>query len=279
MIRVIQIAVLIVLCFLLISCTPKSDNNFPDNIKIKDLAPINVDGSPKTNKLKTINFDLQILEIPVENFSKLGEIRRILNVRPIKFNNYLAFSANSFSAYNGKFQTLRNVFDLLQIAGAKNITSMGIFLLDGGTDDVVIKKLAQIQTVSFNSLKGDEESVRVGPPGVIAMHIKAEKVTSLDDSAAVTICPFFISNTISQFNLINKQRDFPFTSTALQMNMVPGDFMLLVPERYISDQSTLSGVFFSNPDGNMFYTYDESKPPEHKPSFRVYLLTCIGMNI
>lgn len=272
---------LIAFVILLGCCTPKSDNNLPENIKIKDLAPTYNNGSPRPNVLKAINIDFHVLEIPEENFIKLGEIRRTLNIRPLKFNNYLAFSANSFSAYYGRNQTLSTVYDLLQIAGAQNVIRKAIMLADGESDNITIQQLPKMQTVSYSNLSGLEEAARVGP-GYIAMHISIEKTTSLDDAAKVTIFPIFTlmsTNTIPQFSLLDKLQDFPFTSAALQLNMTPGDFIFLAPERYITDQTTLAGLFFSNPYGSMFYNFEERKPPERKPSIRVYLLTCIGLNL
>ena len=280
MVRTIQIAILTLLGFLLTSCQPVSDNNLPDNINIKDLAPINPDGSPEFNKLKTLNLDLHILEVPVENFSKLDEIRRTLRIRPLKFNNYLAFSENSFSAYYGKNLTLSTVYGLLQIAGAQNVIRTAVMLPDGESDDVIIKQLPQIQTVSYSSLKGSQESARIGP-GYFAMHIGVVKSNALKDAATVTIFPIFTimsSNAISQLNQIEKERDFPFTSAALRLDMTPGDFIFLAPERLIIDQSTLCGLFFGNPFGSIFLDFNDRKPPERKPTVRVYVLTCVGLN-
>jgi hypothetical protein len=281
MIRIIYIAYFFMFFFSLTSCTPPSDNNFPGNIKIKDLAPISDNNSPQVNLLKTLNLDLQVLEIPEENFNKLGEIRRTLSIRPIKFNNFLAFSENSFSAYYGKNQTLRRVYDILKIAGAQNVTGTALLLPDGVSDDVPIKPLPQIQTVSYSSLKGSPEAARVGP-GFIAMHIMVEKANSIDDAATVTILPIFTvtkKSSIPELSLREKLRDFPFTSAALQLNMTPGDFIVLAPERLITDQTTLCGLFFSNPSGSMFLNVDEHTLPERKPSIRLYILTCVGLNL
>ena len=137
-----------------------------------------------------------------------------------------------------------------------------------------------MQLVSYSSLNGSPEAARVGP-GLITMHISVEKSNSLDEAGTVTILPMFTvisSNTIPELSMIEKQRDFPFTSAALQLDMTPGDFIFLASEKYISDQSILSGLFFSNPDGSMFINFDERKLPERKPSVRVYILTCVGLN-
>jgi hypothetical protein len=86
-------------------------------------------------------------------------------------------------------------------------------------------------------------------------------------------------NTIPELDYRAKLRDFSFTDAAVQLDMKPGDFIFLAPERYISDQSTLCGVFFSNPYGTLFTNVGENKTPERKPSFRIYLLRCVGLNL
>ena len=280
MVKDIEIGIFIVFCFLSGCRTPKSDNNLPENIKIEDLAPKYNDVSPRPNVIKAISIDLHVLEIPEENFNKLGEIRRTLNIKPLKFNNYLAFSANSFSAYYGKNQTLSTVYDLLQIAGAQSVIRNAIILADGESDDLGIQQLPRMQVVNYSNLSGVQEAVRIGP-GYIAMHINVEKSVTLDEAAIVTMFPIFTlmsTNTIPQFSLLDKLQDFPFTSAALQLNMTPGDFIFLAPERNINDQTTLAGIFFSNPEGSMFFNFEQNKPPERKPSIRVYLFTCVGMN-
>jgi hypothetical protein len=281
MIRIIQIAILTLPAFLLTSCVQTHGRApLPDNIKIKDLAPQNPDGSPEVNRLKTINLDLHILEIPVENFAKLDDIRRALSTGKLKFNNYLAFSENSFSAYYGKNQRLVTVYDLLQIAGAQNVTRVAIMLPDGDSDDVIIKQLPRTQTVSFSSISGSSEAARIGP-GVLAMHISVEKSDAIGDAGTVTILPIFTrmrTNTIPEYSLVEKMHDFVFTPAALRLDMTPGDFIFLAPERLITDQSTLCGLFFSNPYGSMFINPKDSKPLEHKETVRVYVLTCVGLN-
>jgi hypothetical protein len=279
--RTIHIAILILPVLLLTSCSHPSDNNITDHLKIKDLAPTNPDGTPEMNRLKTMNLDLQVLEIPTENFNKLNDIRRTLKIRPLQFYNYLAFSDNSFSAYYGQNQTLRTVYDLLGMAGAQNVTTSEIMLPDGESQDLTIVTLPQMQTVSFSGIEGSPEAARVGP-GAIVMHVSVKKTQSLDDAGTVTIYPMFTvmsSNTISELSMREKLRDFSFTSAALRLDMKPGDFIVLAPESLITDQSTLCGLFFCNPYGSMFMNFGEKKLPERKPSVRVYILTCVGMNL
>ncbi len=281
MIRTIHIAILILAALLLISCSHLSDNNVTENLKIKDLAPIKPDGSPEMNKLKTINLDLNVVEIPTENFNKLNEIRRALQIRPLQFNNYLAFSDNSFSAYYGQYQTLGIVYDSLVMAGAQNVKEAAIILAEDQSQDFIITPLPQMQKVSFSGIDGSSEVARVGP-GALVMHVTVKKTQSLDDAGTVTIYPMFTvmaANTISELSMREKSRDFSFTSAAMRLDMKPGDFIVLAPESLITDQNTLCGLFFSNPYGSMFMYPGQNKMPERKPSVRIYILTCVGMNL
>ena len=138
-----------------------------------------------------------------------------------------------------------------------------------------------MKIVSFSSIDGSPETARIGP-GTIAMHVSVEKSYSLDNSGKVTIFPIFTvmsTNTIPEISMMEKTRDFPFTSAALQLDMSPGDFIFMAPERLITDQTTLCGLFFSKPYDSLFLETGGRKPPERKQSVRVYLLTCVGVNL
>ena len=289
MIREIKIAVLVIFCCTLPGCQPKSDNNSIDNIKINDLAPVYRDGSPVNNVLKAISLDFHIIDVPAENFHKLDEIRRSLNIKPIKFNNYLAFSANSFSAYYGRNQKRRTVYDILEIAGAQHVINQGIILVDKQSNDIPIQQLGQMQAVYYRNLNGEKESARIGP-GNIVLHIAVKKAETFDNAAEVTIFPLFTrisGSSLSRYALMDKAQDFPFYAAAMQLNMIPGDFIFLAPEQYTDDQTSLSGLFFGNPMGSIFDDPDEQKLPTRretqdrtklKPSIKVYIITCVGLN-
>ena len=73
-------------------------------IKIGDLAPIDGAQQPKSAVLKTINFSVYTFEVPVDNMSLLEELWQLFVPYPkqLRFNNYEAFSANSFSVGMGQ---------------------------------------------------------------------------------------------------------------------------------------------------------------------------------
>ena len=281
MIRTFQIAVLCFIGFSLSGCdTPDGTPPIQDKPLINELGPKNPDGTPKKTFLKTINLDLHIYEIPADNIRELDEIRRILDIKSLQFINYIAFRANAFSVYFGQGQTWNTVNDQLIIAGAQTLTQIAIMLPNGETEDTIIKEITQPQVVYFTSIQDITEAVHI-EPGIIALRIKVENPPVLDGSCNLTACPVFTllkGNTIPELNERLRLRDFAFDAAAFRLNMKPGDFVFLAPEKYISDQFTLNGLFFSNPQGSIFFNKDIYKVPVRKPAVRVYLLTCVGVN-
>ena len=281
MVRTFQIAVLCLMGFSLFGCeTPESPSPIPDNTSINNLGPESPNGTAKKTFLKTINLDLHIYEIPADNISELDEIRRMLGTRSLQFTNPVAFRANAFSVYFGQGHTWNTVNDQLMIAGAQTYTQMAIMLPNGETEDTIIKEIPQPQVVYFTSKQDIKEAVHI-EPGIIALRIKVENPPVLDGTCNLTACPVFTllkGNTIPELNERLRLRDFAFEAAAFRLNMKPGDFVFLAPERYISDQFNLCGLFFSNPQGSIFFNKDTYKVPVRKPAVRVYLLTCVGVN-
>lgn len=279
MIRLIHIAMLICLFLSLVGCPAQEEKSLWDQTKIDDLAPQNSDGQPQNKTLQTINFDLHIYEVPADNIRKIDEIRRTLDTRPFRFNSQTAFSSNSFSVYFGRLKTWNTIADLLITAGGERRSRTSLLLPDGQTEDITVAGFDYPMTVYYTSSQGTREGARIGP-GHLVMRIKAGSSPTLNDVTNVTIYPVFlvpVMNAIPQLDARIKLREFPFTAAAFGLNMSPGDFIFLSPEEYVTDISSLGGLFFNNPRGSMFFQKDKRKPPEFKPSFRIYMLTCTGI--
>jgi hypothetical protein len=279
MIRAIHIAVLFCLYLSISGCPAPEENSLWDQMKIDDLAPSKNNNQMQDKKLQTINFDLHIYEVPADNITEIDEIRRTLDTIPFRFNSRLAFSANSFSVYCGQLQTWNTVTDLLIAAGGKRRSRTSLLLPDGQTEDITVAGFDYPLTLYYTSSQGKKEGARIGP-GYLVMRIKAGSSPTLDDVTNITIYPVFlvpIVNTVPQLEARMKSREFPFTAAAFGLNMSPGDFIILSPEEYVTDMSSLGGLFFNNPRGGLFFQKDKRKPPELKPCFRVYMLTCTGI--
>ena len=282
-----RLVVCVLLSFCLVGCTgPEEEEPVWEKVKIGDLAPYRSGKPPQAQLLKTINFDVHIFEIPAENINKLDDIwsgwkEEIDFRRPVRFDNFEAFSANSFAVRLGQIPMWNRIHDLLLAAGGQKITEVSLLLADGGAETIAITGLDSPRTIFFTSRRGSREGANVGP-GILGLRIKAEKIPGLRGACNVNACPIFsppkLSSSIPQLTTRAKLREFPFSSAAFGLQMSPGDFVFLGPKKYVSDQTTLGGLFFSKPEGSLFFSTTERKGPEHKPAIRIFLLVCTGIN-
>ncbi|MHC4424823.1 MAG: hypothetical protein ACYSYV_01855 [Planctomycetota bacterium] len=269
-----------VFCLLAGCAEPEEEPHVWEKVKIGDLVPYESGKAPQAQFLKTINLDVHIFEIPADNVSELDKIRKRLFIRPLRLKSYPAFSGNSFMVRFGQFRIWNEIQDLLLAADGKKIVRISLMLADGLAETVVVAGLDRPQTVFYTAADGSRQGANIGP-GIVGLRIKAESIPGSKGVCDVVAYPVFslpISSAIPQFNARVRLREFAFTAAAFGLKMSPGDFVFLGPKERVSDQAALGGLFFSNPQGNLFFSRAERKPPEHKPAVRVFLLVCSRMD-
>ncbi len=124
------------------------------------------------------------------------------------------------------------------------------------------------------------DGVSIGP-GMVGLRIKAEKIPGSKGVCQVSALPVFsppIRGAIPQLLYRAKASEFLFKSAGFGLKMSPGDLVVLGPEEYIDHQITLGSLFFSRPQGSLFFSRTERKPPELKPAVKIFLLLCTGIN-
>lgn len=249
-----------------------------ETVKIGDLAPEGTGKKQKVEILKMTRLDVHIYEIPADNINELDKIRKRLFVRPLQLKDYNAFNANSFMVRFGQVDIWQQVNNWLIEAEGRNISNVSLMLADGEAQTIAIAGLDRPQSISYTAVNGSQEGANVGP-GVFGLRVNAEKVPGSRGVCNLVAYPVFSPPTesaIPQLKELGKLREFPFTCAAFGLKISPGDFVFLAPKEYISDQTTLGGLFFSNPRNSLFFS--KTKAPEYKPAVRVFLLVCTGIN-
>jgi len=263
MVRFSQIAVFSFAGFLLAGCNlPEKDRPIWENVKIADLAT-----PPRKNLdsglLKTMNFEVYIIDIPAENIHTLDDIWLMLQTHPLHFSDYQSFRTNLFLAGFGQRRIRNTVADLLY-AGRKNIEKVSLILSDGQADEFVITRLDR-QTIFYYPSRDTMEGQTVGP-GKLVLRIKAEKIPGSRGVCSVNILPVFlppIRNSIPQLATPAISDEYIFASVGFGLRMSPGDFVFLAPEKYIDNQITVGGLFFRS-----------GLSTKQKPFVRTYLIAC-----
>jgi hypothetical protein len=246
-----------------------------EKVKVGDLAPEggNLSGA---EFVKAVNLEIRVLEIPADNIGKLDSIHKQLRIRPLRLTSFKAFDANSFLARFGRGNLWSEVRDVLSAANAREVVKVSLLLPDGEPQTLAVTGLSRMQTVFYTALDGSKQAAKVGP-GIIALRIKADKLPGRRGVCEVVAYPVFTVPTKSAIRELEsqmKRREFRFTSAAFGLKMSPGDFVYLGPKQFVSDQTDLGGLFFSNLRGSLFIDRAGLKPPEHKTAVRVFLIAC-----
>jgi len=282
MIRLFQIAVFSFLLLCLPGCNSREEEPIWEKLKIRDLAPLREGKEPGGQVLKTINFSVHVFEMPAENISVLDDIRQMLSVRRLRFYDYEAFGANSFSVGFGRDRMWNRIADLLHAAGGKMQTVL-LLLADGEANDLGVAGLPRRQDVFYVSVGGSMDGETIGP-GRLGLRIKAEKILGIRGLCSVNFQPVFtspIGSSIRQLGTRARSSEFLFRSAGFELKMGPGELLFLGPKEYKGDQITLGSLFFSIPEGRLFLSKSEGSSfyskPERKPAIRVFLLVCTSI--
>lgn len=266
----------------------EEDEAMRKGLKIGDLAPSPRDKRPGIQSLKTINFNVYIYEMPAENITALDEIWQMLYKEPLRFVDYEAFGANSFSVGFGQVQMWSEVTRLLDAGGGRKVRRVSLLLPGGQADDVAIAGLPREQTIFYIATDGSMDGRSIGP-GRLGVRMKAEKIPGLRGVCNVNAWPVFTSpvrSAIPQLADRAKSHEFIFTSAGFGLKMSPGDFFLLGPEKYVGEQMTLGGYFFSkgapSPGVRLFVIPPsgdtQKRVPYFGPVVRIYLVVCTAIN-
>jgi len=285
MVRGVHIAILGCVGLGVIGCGDRAAGDKPSaaqaGVKIGDIGPSGPGGQSGAELLKTINFSVYIIEAPAENIDKLAEFWSVLDARPLRFNSAGAFKANSFSAGFGQVRMWDKVYALLRGAGGQELGTVSLLLTNDQASDLAVSGLDYKQKVSFVSGDLSPQTATIGP-GILALRIKATKMPGVQGACMVVAHPVFtvpITSPVPELAARAKSREFPFTAAAFGLKMSSGDFVVLAPEKYIGDLTTLGGLFFSNPAGSPFFDPDQRKPPERKPAIRLFLMVCVRIPV
>jgi hypothetical protein len=258
------ITILCPLLFLACCDSPPQPQKRLEQVKLEDLTP-------PENKLKTVkvlsfaNFQILIFEMPSDNVSKLDEISKILYLQSIKFNNFNAFSANSFSTGLGRMGMGDKVLSLLANAGGKRTGTISLLLNDGQEDDVPINRTFSRNEIFYTAADGTTQSALLGP-GILALRIRTAKDPAFKGVCNVLMTPVHTFPTAAWPAGDNSFRpaNAIFQSCSMSMKMTPGDFIFLRPQKYIDNRMSLGSLFFSR--------------PSKRPVVMCYLIVCTGIN-
>jgi hypothetical protein len=266
MMHVFQIVLFLFITVLLTGCSgPEEIPAVWEDVKIGELAPPQSEEKPGEQLLKTINFRVFVVDVPPENMDAVNAASEILYQKPLWFNNLQALAANSFSVGFGPASIWDKATDILRGADGKTAASISLLLNNGQADEFEILTVDRKQDIFYLSGRELMSSCTVSL-GRLALRIKAKKIPGSRGVCSVTFLPVFVppvGGLVRQLPSQKRPGEVEFSAVGFGSRMGPGDFIFLAPAKYLDDQVTLGGLFFSR-EG-------------YKPVVRTYLIVCTGI--
>ncbi len=258
---------------------PQPEEKIWEGIKISDLAPPSSDVPPTGQFFGGVNLEIHVMDVPADNVERLDALWQILTPGPIRMNSYNAFTENSFRVKFGRAELWPKIRELLAAADGQQAATSALMVPDNETTDLPIAHLPVGRGITFVGDNLSRQSVNVGP-GLLALRLRAEPIPWTRGVRKVIAYPIHtlpLATAISQFQARARRQEFYFAPAAFALPMGPGDLVVLGPDKYTGERTSLGGLFFNNPEGALFFNPDKRKPPEHKPAARVYILVCTAV--
>jgi len=245
------------------------------NVKIGDLGP-RTGNPPQAKLLGTVNFEVYALDLPAENLDELSAVWKVLSAKPIRTNSYTAFRENGFRVRYGRLRMWQRVQNLLAEAGAQGAGTTSLLVSEDAPADLPIADVPAARPISFVGTDLSKQIANV-TAGVLSLRLRAEPVPGARGVRKIIAYPVHslpVSIGIPQLDATTRQREFYFASAAFATQMSPGDLVLLAPDHYTGERDSLGGTFFIRPVGAIFADPSRRKPPERKPTVRIFVLIC-----
>jgi len=262
-------------------CNSTSSSQRPwEKVKLTDLAPRRPDSPTLPRLLDTINFDAAIYELPAEKLDQIDRLWSQLRLQPLRFYSYTAFGANLFVVRFGSADELPLVDTFLKTLGARTAHKVTLMLPNNSFEDLPVSVLPAGQTLRYFSTDSEPQLLTLGP-GTLALRIRAAKTPATRDLCSLLVYPVFVppaAGTLSPLESLARHREVKFTAAGFGLRMAPGGFVLLGPQKYLTDTTMLPGLFFSLPQPVLFFT-DDTVRAEPKAAVRFILLVCTAVNV
>jgi len=262
--------------------TPPAADSVPiwEQVKIGQLGPPSPDPSRRAKLIGTVSFDVYAFDLPADNIDKLDPVWQVLSAKPIRTNSYTAFAENGFRVRYARLRVWKEVQAMLAKAGARGAGTTSLTLSEEMPADLPIADLSQGRPISFVGTDLSKQIANVGT-GVLVLRLRAEPVPGARGVRKMIAYPVHtlpVSLAIPELDSAARQREFYFGAAAFASQMSPGDFVMLAPNTYTGERQSLGGLFFNKPVGTLFLDTEQNRPPERKPTVRVFVLICTRMS-
>jgi len=256
---------------------PREERKIWEQVKITDIAPTGrSDDQDRAKFFATVQMEVRILEVPGANVEQLDDLWLLLSPKSVFMSSYNAFRDNAFRVKSGRVEASEKIQKALASAGAQKTATLALPIPAADYGDLPVIDLPTGRTIAFVGNDLSSQTVTVGP-GALVLRLRAEPIPWARGVCKIIAYPTYTlptNSAIPQLQMMARKGEFYFAPAAFAAQMGPGDLVVLGPDCYTSEQLTLGGLFFNNPQGRLFFDPAKPNPPEQKPAARIYILIC-----
>jgi hypothetical protein len=289
--RTLFYALLFAVAFALAGC--QEDQNVPvqpqaQSTKLSDIQPLYKPDMPPE-----LHFRIYTFQLDRNNLANADHIFEILEKEKFQFTDSEAFKANGFAAGSAKADAWQQLGEILQQAKAVGVRDSAMIVFDDGSQDLFFANTKQKRSINYYRSQHDSFKKNI-TQGQLAWRIRAWALEDKEKSAMVQIMPVSKPNVppgINPFVRRKRPRMVIFDAVGFELEMTPGDFIVLSPESYdldtnpdtidltnseeselsketpkISTESNLKKLTL----GSLFFEI------ENKPLIRLFVVVCVG---
>ncbi len=200
-----------------------------EGVKISDLEPLDKPEMPPE-----IHFRIYTFILNEEMLAKSDNIFAILGKDPLTFVSSEAFKANGFATGFAKGNLWPELGRRLKQAGAVGAKDTAMTVYDDKGDDLVFGTLNKRVTIDYFTSSDASFKTNISP-GKLAWRIIATPIDDKPGTAKVSIAavskPDF-SRSADPFLESRKPKAVIYDASQFELEMSPGDFLVLGPEKY-----------------------------------------------
>lgn len=245
MFRFVYILYLCLSIVVLAGCNPEPPKDvLIEGIKLDDLAPVT---SRKTNLPAKISLDIYMIEVPIVDVNFPARIWTMLQTEQFIFKDYDVFVKNSLSVGFERFANWDRITGVLRSVGGRMVEQVSLILFDNKPSDIKVAWIAGKDNIYYIPPNGPVKTIKVRS-GALGLRIKTDRIPGARGVCVLNIKPVFVSafkSYVPKLHARNRRGEHLFESLAFELKMSPGDFILLGPDKYLTEHVTLAGRLFN----------------------------------
>jgi hypothetical protein len=218
--------------------------------------------------------DIHIYQVPVSRMRELSSLWKPTKTRGLRYRSHYAFRANALRAGLTRIQRWDAIEASLLEQHAQKVRTVSMLVSAQEPSDLWVRSVNRITKVSFFNQQETSETTNLRPGNLVFRWQVLPQTDGTYRLMGVPALALTISSRIPELAERMRSQETTFDAAAFTAPMGPGDVLILGPEAYHGDTSTLGGLLFSETEDVLFVDRLQPTLPHAEPAIQLFILIC-----